>query len=75
MEIQTAITLLTINVIVLSLVIITLIVAAIVLSVKLNKIASNVQQTAANIVNVTNWLSPVKVFGELSKALRSIKKR
>lgn len=70
MEVSTAITLLTINLVVLSLVIILVIVAAIILVVKLNKIARNVQQTTNNVANITEWFSPVKVFGELVKAFK-----
>jgi len=70
MEVSTAIALLTINLVVLSLVIILVIVAAIVLVVKLNKIASNVQQTTNNVANITEWFSPVKVFGELFKVFK-----
>ena len=74
-EVTTAITLLTINLIVLSVVIIAMIIVTIVLVVKMNKIASNVQQTTENMANITNWFSPMKVFGELAKAIRSIKHR
>lgn len=74
MEISTAITLLTVNLILLSIVILTVIVAAIVLVVKLNKIASNVKQTTANITNITEWLSPFKVFSELARAIKSVKR-
>ncbi len=75
MDIATVITLLTVNLIVLSVVIITLIIVAIVLAVKLNKIASNVQQTTENMASITNWFSPVKVFAEIANAIRTIKKR
>lgn len=75
MEVSTAITLLTINLIVLSAVIILMIVAIIVLAVKLNKIASNVQQTTSHIASITEWFSPIKVFGEIAKVITSFKKR
>lgn len=75
MEISTAITLLTINIIVLSLVIIVVIVAAIVLLIKLNKVAKNVQETTAHLASITEWFSPVKVFGSLMSAIRTLKKR
>ncbi len=70
MEVSTAITLLTINLIVLSAVIILVIIAAIILVVKLNKIASNVQQTTNNVANITEWFSPVKLFGEIFKLFK-----
>lgn len=75
MDIATAITLLTINLVVLSVVIIALLVVAIVLIVKLNKIASSVQQTTHNVASITEWFSPAKVFGELAKAISSFRKR
>jgi hypothetical protein len=75
MDEATIITLLTINLVVLSVVIITLIIVAIVLVVKLNKIASNVQQTTANVASITDWFSPVKIFKEIAAAINSMKKR
>lgn len=74
MEIGTAITLLTINLIVLSVVIILVIVATIILVVKLGKIASNVQQTTNNVASITEWFSPVKVFSEVAKLFTSKKR-
>lgn len=67
MDIPTAITLLTVNVIILSIVIILVIIAVIILVVKLNKIADSVQQTTTHIARITEWLSPAKVFSELVK--------
>lgn len=75
MDVTTAITLLTVNLIVLSIVIVVMIIMAIVLIVKINKIAHNVQQTTSNVASITDWFSPVKVFTELAKAIRSIKNR
>ena len=75
MEVTTAISLLTINLIVLSAVIILMIIAIIVLAVKLNKIASNVQQTTSHIASITEWFSPMKVFGEIAKVISTFKKR
>lgn len=75
MDVSTAISLLTINLIVLSIVIVAMIIVTIVLVVKLNKVAKNVQQTTSNVASVTEWLSPVKVFGEFFKALNAFKKR
>jgi hypothetical protein len=74
MDISTSISLLTINVILLSAVIITIIVVGIVLVVKLNKIAGNVEKATSNILSVTAWFSPVKVFGELAKVFKSGKR-
>ena len=74
MDVSTAIVLLTINLIVLTVVIVLLLIVAIVLIVKLNKVAGNVQQTTANVANITEWFSPVKVFGEIAKAINSIKR-
>jgi len=67
MDIATAITLLTVNLIVLSVVIVLLLVVVIILIVKLNKVANNVQQTTANIASITEWFSPVKLFSEIAK--------
>ncbi|MDB5163020.1 MAG: hypothetical protein JWO54_485 [Candidatus Saccharibacteria bacterium] len=75
MDVSTAITLLTINVIVLSIVIIFIIVVAIILIVKLNKVAKNVQQTTANFAHLSEWLSPAKLFGTLAKTISTFKKR
>lgn len=75
MDVSTAIALLTVNLIVLSIVIVLLLVVVIVLVIKLNKIANSVQQTTANIANITEWFSPVKLFGEAAKAIKSFKKR
>ncbi len=75
MDVSTAITLLTINLVVLSVVIILLLVVAIVLIVKLNKVANSVQQTTANIAHATEWFSPVKLFSEVAKVINSFKKR
>jgi hypothetical protein len=70
MDISTAITLLTVNLIVVSVVIVLLLVVVIVLIVKLNKIAHSVQQTTANIATATEWFSPVKLFGEVAKLFK-----
>lgn len=75
MDVSTAITLLTINVIVLSVVIVLLLVVTIVLVVKLNKVAKNVQQATSSVASITEWFSPVKIFGEIAKVISSFKKR
>lgn len=74
MDTTTVVTLLTINLVVLSVVIIAMIVATIILVIKMNKIASNIQQTTAHVASATEWLSPVKVFTELANAIRTFKK-
>lgn len=75
MEVSTAITLLTINLIVLSAVIILMIIGIIILIIKINKIAKNVQDTTSHIASITEWFSPMKVFGEIAKVITSFKKR
>lgn len=75
MEVATAISLLTINLIVLSVVIVLLMIVTIVLIVKLNKIASSIQQTTTNVANMTEWFTPSKVFGEIFRVVRSFKKK
>ena len=75
MEVSTAITLLTINLIIVSVVIILVIIAATVLLVKLTKIAKNIETTSAHIASITEWFSPFKVFGEMARAIKSLKKR
>ena len=75
MDVNTAIVLLTINVIVLSVVIALLLISTIVLIVKLNKVAKNIQETTAHVASVTEWFSPVKVFSEAYKVVQSFKKR
>ena len=75
METATAISLLTINVIVLSVVILALLIIVIVLLIKLNKLVSNMHQVSENVAKATEWLSPVKVFSELGNIFRSFKKR
>ena len=75
MEVSTAITLLTINLIVLSAVIILMIIGIIIVIIKINKIAKNVQDTTSHIASITEWFSPMKVFGEIAKVVTSFKKR
>lgn len=77
MEVSTeaAISLLTINLIVLSVVIVAMIVAIIVLAMKLNKIAKDIKQTTSNVSSITEWFSPMKVFSELARVISSFKKR
>lgn len=75
MDVPTAITLLTINVIVLTLVIVSLIIVTIILIAKLNKVASNVEKTTSHVASMTEWFSPAKLFGEIVKTVNSIRKR
>lgn len=73
MEVSTAITLLTINLIILSIVIMLVIIAVTVLVIKLNKIAKNVKQTTDNVASLTDWLSPAKLIGEVVAAIQTIR--
>ena len=75
METATAISLLTINVIVLSLVILVLLVIVIVLIVKLNKLVTNMQHVSENVAKATEWFTPTKLIGEVAQLFRSFKKR
>lgn len=75
METATAISLLTINVVVLSVVILALLIIVIVLVIKLNKLVSNMQQVSENVAKATEWLSPVKIFSEAGNLFRSLKCR
>jgi len=73
MEIQTAITLLTIAVILLSVVIVAILALGVVLLFKVNKLVRNANHITNNIVSATAWLSPVKVFGEAFKAFNKFR--
>ena len=75
MEVSTAIALLTVNLVILSVVIITIIIVGIILVVQLNKVAQNVKQATANAARLTDWFSPVKVFGAFAVAVAKFKKR
>jgi len=75
METATAISLLTINVIVLSVVILALLIIIIVLMVRLNRIASTMQQVTQNVASATEWLSPTKLFSYVAAFFQSLKKR
>ena len=70
----TIVTLLTIAVILLSLVIIALLAAVTIVIVKVNHIAKSVDQITGNLASATDWLSPVKVFSEVTKAIQHIRK-
>jgi hypothetical protein len=74
MDVTTAISLLTVNLIVLSVVIVLLMIVTIVLIIKLNKIAHSIQQTTTNVANITEWFSPAKIFGEIVNAFKSFRK-
>lgn len=74
MEVATAISLLTINLIVLSVVIVLLMIVTIVLIIKLNKVVNSIQQTTTNVVNITEWFTPSKVFAEIYRVVRAFKK-
>lgn len=74
MEVSTAITLLTITVILLSVVIVTLLVAVIVLLIKVSKLVNNLKIVSENAAKVTDWFSPAKVFGEIARLIRDIRR-
>ncbi len=65
-DMQTVVILLSIIVGLLSLVILALLGVMIALLVKLRKVAKRVDEAAANVVKVTEWLSPAKVFAGIS---------
>lgn len=67
MEIQTAITLLTVIVGLLTLVIVALLAALIVFAVKLTKLIASVEDVARNVSEATAWFTPAKVLGTIVK--------
>ena len=75
METATAISLLTVNVIVLSIVILVLLIIVVVLLIKLSKLINNLQHVSDNVAKATEWLSPQKIFSEIIHVFRSLKKR
>ena len=66
-DMQTVIVLLSIIVTILSAMVIVLLVLVTVLLVKIRKIALTVDTVTTNIVKATEWLSPTKVFSEISQ--------
>ncbi len=66
-DMQTVIVLLSIIVTILSIMVVVLLALAIVLLVKIRKIASTVDTVTTNIARATEWLSPAKVFKEISQ--------
>ena len=69
-DMQTVIILMTAVIVVHSVAIIILFSIIISLLVKLKRIASQAETAAHNIVQVTEWLSPRKVFTEASRLFR-----
>ena len=70
MDYSVAISLLTINVIILSIVVVAILTLIIVLLVHLNKLAKKVEKVADNMVSTTDWLKPSKVFGSIRNLFR-----
>lgn len=70
MEIQVAITLLTIIVALLSIVIIAIMIFGIIVLAKLKKFIKNANRITDNVVSATAWLSPVKIFSEASRIFK-----
>ncbi len=66
-DMQTVIVLLSIIVTILSVMVIVLLGFVVVLLVKLRKIAVTVDTVTTNIARATEWLSPTKVFSEISQ--------
>ena len=69
-DIQTAIVLLSIIVGLLSVIIVTLLAVVIALLVRLNTGMKSVSKITTNVASATEWLSPTKVFSEISGLFR-----
>lgn len=67
---ETIITLLTVTVILLSVVILALLVMVTVVLIKVNQLVKNFDRISHNVASATEWLSPSKVFGEISSLFR-----
>lgn len=65
MEMQTAITLLTITVSLLSGIIIVLLAVVIAILLKLRKLAAKLDIVLQNVAQASEWLVPAKVFGQI----------
>jgi|JRYG01.1.fsa_nt_gb hypothetical protein len=70
MEIQTAITLLTITVILLSIVIITLLVATTLVMLKLRQTVKQVNLVTHNIAEITTWMTPLTVVKTIKRVFK-----
>lgn len=69
-DVQTAIILLSVIVGLLSILIIVLFGVVIALLLKLRKIAQRIESITVNVERATEWLSPTKVFSEISNLFR-----
>lgn len=70
MDMNVLVTLLTIAVVLLSLVIIALLVAVTVVLVKLRRLINHIDVVMQNIAAASDWLSPIKIFSQISKLFR-----
>lgn len=70
MDMTVLVTLLTIAVVLLSLVIVALLVAITVVLIKLRRLINHIDTVMQNIAAASDWLSPIKVFGQVSKLFR-----
>lgn len=70
MDIQVAITLLTICVVLLSVVILGLLITVIALLVQLRRVAQRVDHITTNVAAATDWLVPSKIFSEVARLFR-----
>ncbi len=70
MDMNVLVTLLTITVILLSIVIIALLAAETVVLLKVNREVKSLDAITHNLASATDWLSPLKVVGEITKLFR-----
>lgn len=70
MDTDVVITLLTITVILLSVVIVAMLSAIIVILVKVNRIARSIDAITHNLASASDWLSPVKLIGQVMELFR-----
>lgn len=70
MDMQTAVTLLTVAVILLSTVMVVLLGLVITLLLKVRKIANNLDNVLKNVATASEWLVPAKVLGQITKLFR-----
>lgn len=73
MEVNTAIALLTITVILLSIVIVTVIIVGIVVLIKVNTLIHNINDVTVRVKRAAEWLSPEKVFDKLFRVIRKMR--
>lgn len=72
-DVQTVIVLLSIIVGILSFVVVVLLTLVIILLVKANRVVKRVDAITTNVARATEWLSPTKVFSEISNLFRKNK--